>query len=211
MAYNNRIDIVRKNIYIDVKMYQNVLAGKYFMYVFNNECFEMYFGIDNFLHLTGVGTKLSANQFYKLAKKKQLQNNQMYFDNRYSLSSAIKKTSMLHQLRDFVCNSFYIVKNFKTNTEFYPYTITNVDLSLLLGLKTEESATIYIPKSLRVKDNTFIKNSSKNIYQIQAIFSKTDKLGAYDTILYQEKNILKTFPTDILNKIDSQLIINANI
>lgn len=69
MTRQEKIDIVRNNIISSVYVYSNKLAGKYYLYIFEGNCFEMYYGTDNFLHLTGVGTRLSPNQFYVLAKR----------------------------------------------------------------------------------------------------------------------------------------------
>ena len=54
-----------------------------FLYVYGDEYFEVSFAVDHFLHLTGVGTKLSAKDFYKNAKKANLTDNQFYFDARH--------------------------------------------------------------------------------------------------------------------------------
>lgn len=42
------------------------------------EYFEVLFPISHFLHLTGVGTKFSAKDFYKNVRKSKLSVNQFY-------------------------------------------------------------------------------------------------------------------------------------
>lgn len=206
MNYNDKVDLVRENIIANVQNYKNILVGRYYLYIFENQCFEMYFGIDNFLHLTGVGTNLSPNQFYELAKKGKLQSKQMFFNSRFPLSTALKKTENLGMLENFVKEGYFVIKNLKTSTVTYPYAITNIDQSVLIGLKTEEKDEIYIPKSFRVKGNIFDKTSDDNLFEIHHILSKTDKNSLYDTVLYKEMDNFNELDSDILAKIDYSII-----
>ena len=64
MTIQDKLDIVKNNVINAASVYSKQLAGKYYLYVFEGNCFEMYYGTDNFLHLTGAGTSLSPNQFY---------------------------------------------------------------------------------------------------------------------------------------------------
>ena len=168
MTYSEKVDLVRNNIISNVQLYKKILAGHYYLYIFENRYFEMYYGTDNFLHLTGVGTNLSPNQFYQVAKKGQLQSSQLYFNSRFPLATALKKTNSLSELGKFVA---------------------------------EDEKEIYIPKSFRVKGNIFDKCDNSKMFEIQAILSKTDKEGLYDTVLYQEKDALHNLGEGIKKKI----------
>ena len=208
MKREAKIEIVRNNIIKNVQVYKNVLAGRYYLYIFENQCFEMYFGTDNFLHLTGVKTNVSPNQFYQLAKKGKLESKQLMFDSRHPLPTAMKKSRNLYDLDKFISEGYFIVKDLVTPTATYPYAITNIDRSILIGLKEEETEVeIYIPKSFRVKGDIINKSDSSNIFEIQAILCKTDKLGLYDNILYQEKNILHSLDEQIKSKIHRDLLL----
>ena len=66
MNYNDKVDFVRKNIITNIQIYKKILVGRYYLYIFENQCFEMYFGTDNYLHLTGAGSRIGPNQFYQL-------------------------------------------------------------------------------------------------------------------------------------------------
>lgn len=66
---------IRQDIIDSASIYSQDLAGKVFLYVYGDEYFEVSFPVDNFLHLTGVETGLSAKDFYKNAKKGKLTNN----------------------------------------------------------------------------------------------------------------------------------------
>lgn len=205
MSYQSKVDKVRNNILANVQLYSNVLAGRYYLYVFENQCFEMYYGTDNFMHLTGVGTNVSPNQFYQLAKRGRLQSNQLYFNARFPLSVALKKTKNLMNLEKFASEGYFIIKDFVTATATYPYAITNIDQSILIGLKAEEAEEMYIPMSFRIGGNIFDKAEEDKIYEIQHILSKRDKEGLYDTLLYTSHG-LQSLNDQIREKVASQLL-----
>lgn len=125
MTYQDKIELVRTNIIANVQIYKNSLAGHYYLYIFENKCFEMYFGTDNYMHLTGVGSKVSPNQFYELAKANQLQSDQIFFSKRFPLKTAIQKTTKLGCLINFIHEGYFIIKDLVTDTATYPYAITN--------------------------------------------------------------------------------------
>jgi hypothetical protein len=205
MNYKDKVEMVRNNIISNAKMYKNKLVGRYYLYIFENQCFEMYYGKENFMHLTGAGSNLSPNQFYELAKKGKLQSKQMYFNSRYPLSNALKKTNNLNDLEKFINEGYFVIKDLETSSEVYPYAITNVDQSVLMGLK-EEATNICIPKSFRVKGNVFDKAQEDKLFEIHYILSKTDKKGLYDTVLYKEKEDFEGLSREILDKIDGSVL-----
>lgn len=210
MAYQDKVENVRANIFAAVQAYKDYLVGKYYLYIFENNYFEMYYGTENFMHLTGVASNLSPNQFYELAKNKTLQNSQIYFNDRYPLRTALKKTKNLANLKNFVNSGYFVVRDLETESEIYPYTITDIDRSVLIALKEEEiEHEIYIPKSFRVKGNIFGKADNDKMHEINFILSKNDDAGLYNTILYQEKEF-STLPEEILIMIDKNIIENAN-
>ena len=91
MTYQDKVRLIRENIVLSAQVYRDILAGRYYLYIFEDQCFEMYFGTDNYLHLTGVGSALSPNQFYELAKNNQLQTNQIFFSSRFPMQTSDKK------------------------------------------------------------------------------------------------------------------------
>ena len=205
MTYQDKVRLVRNNIVSNAQVYKNILAGKYYLYIFENQCFEMYFGTDNYLHLTGVGSRVGPNQFYELAKNNQLQDNQLFFSNRFPLKTALQKTSSLSCLPNFISEGYFVIKDLVTETETYPYVITNIEQSVLIGLKKEENEEIYIPKSFRVKGNIFDKADANKLFEINWILSKIDKKGLYDKVLYKDKVCLGELDNSILCKIEIKM------
>lgn len=206
MTIQDKLDIVKRNVINAASVYSKQLAGRYYLYIFEGNCFEMYYGTDNFLHLTGAGTFLSPNQFYQLAKDGLLQSKQIRCSKRFPLSVAIKKSANLIDLDKFVREGYFVIKDLVTDTNTYPYAITNIDQSVLIGLKNEEEVEeIYIPKSFRIKGNVFNKAESDNLFEIQMILSKTDIEAKYNNILFQEKVKISELPDFIQDKIDDGL------
>ena len=206
MTIQDKLDIVKNNVINAASVYSKQLAGRYYLYVFEGNCFEMYYGTDNFLHLSGAGTSLSPNQFYQLAKDGLLQSNQIKCNKRFPLSVAIKKSANLIDLDKFVTEGYFIIKDLVTDTYTYPYAITNIDQSVLIGLKNEEEAEeIFIPKSFRIKGNMFNKTSNDNLFEIQMILCKTDIKAKYNNILFQDKVKIGELPDFIQAKIEDGL------
>ena len=205
MTYRNKVQLVRNNIVSNAQIYKNVLAGRYYLYIFENQCFEMYFGVDNYLHLTGVGSTVNPKQFYELSKNNQLQTNQIFFSNRFPLKTAIQKTSNLSNLPHFIKEGYFVIKDLITETATYPYAITNIEQSILIGLKEEEGDGIYIPKSFRVKGNIFDKADADKMYEVNCILSKTDKSGLYNNVLYKDKVGFGNLEKSIVGKIDNNI------
>ena len=207
MNYKEKVLLIRDNIVSNVQIYKEQLAGKYYLYIFENQFFEMYFGIENFMHLTGVGSKVNSREFYKLAKSRHLEASQMFFSKRFPLKTALQKTALLSEMPKFVKEGYFVIKDLNTETEFYPYAITNLDQSILIGLKEEEDKEIYIPKSLRVKGNIFNKIQNNQVFEINHILCKTDIAGKYNEILYNEKQKSESINQNILEKIDKNIIL----
>lgn len=59
--------------------YKDRLVGRTFLYVFDQRFIEVLYKAQNFKHLTGVDSRLSARDFYKAALRHQLQGTQIFF------------------------------------------------------------------------------------------------------------------------------------
>lgn len=206
MTRQEKINIVRNNIIENAQIYSSELAGRYYLYIFQNQCFEMYYDTDNYLHLTGVDTRLSSSQFYALAKGRTLQSNQIYFNQKHPLATAMKKSDNLKDLSKFIKEGYFVIKDLVTDTYVYPYAITNIDQSLLVGLKEEDVNELYIPQSFRVKGNIFNKTKNENIFEIQYILCKTDIQAKYNIILYAENSDFNNLDSTIKTKINDTLL-----
>ena len=84
------------------KLYRGFLVGKSFMYVFDDRYIEVIYKAENFKHLTGVDSHLSAKQFFKLASRGKLAASQIDFSNRHPYALCRRKVNHIVQLASFV-------------------------------------------------------------------------------------------------------------
>ena len=185
---------IRQDIIISAGVYSQNLAGKAFLYVYGNEFFEVSFPVDNFLHLTGVETKLSAKDFYKNAKKGKLSNNQFYFDARHPYANAKKKLPCLKRLPELTNDMVCILKDMQTVTIIYKLSVTNLEFTLGLTENVDNQGKkindFFLPMSLRVEDTSIDKSNDGEI--VDFIFAKDASKAKYDTLLVEDKR--KTIP-----------------
>ena len=83
-------NIIRTQVIQAAKNY-TLLAGKLYLYVYGNEYFEVLFSVGSFKHLTGIGSALSAVDFYQKAASSKLSENQLIFNQQHTVKKAKKK------------------------------------------------------------------------------------------------------------------------
>lgn len=178
-------NVIRQDIIDAADVYSQNLAGKTFLYVYGEEFFEVSFPVNRFLHLTGVKTNLSANDFYKNAKKKL---------------PCLKRLPEL--TNDMVC----ILKDMQTVTIIYKLSVTNLEFTLGLteniDIQGKKINDFFLPMSLRVEDTSVKKSNDGEI--VDFIFSKDASRTKYDSILVEDKH--KTIPVCIKHMIHNSLI-----
>ncbi len=193
---------IRQDIVASAIVYSQNLAGKTFLYVYGDEHFEVSFPVDNFLHLTGVETNLSANHFYRNAKKKKLTNTQFYFTSDHPYANAKKKLPCLKRLteltNDFVC----ILKNMNTPTIVYKISVTNLEFTLglteNLDFKGNKINDYFLPRSLRVEDSSVEKSQDGEV--VDFIFVKDASVSKYKDLIVADES--KTIPQSVHRLID---------
>ena len=187
-------------------LYAKQLVGKTFMYVFDKRFIEVIYKKDNFLHFTGVDSKLSAGQFFKLAKQGKLGASQFYFSPRHYFENAKKKVNNLSTLPALATGESLMVEDVTTQTSKYKFGNTDLKLSVLFEksqLGNNSNRDIYFGKSFRV-DDCF--NKSQNQYVITYIFSKPNDKKQYDTLLYKDKSaILDDLPNQAIALLSDEI------
>ena len=194
---------IRQDIIDSASIYSQDLAGKVFLYVYGDEYFEVSFPVDNFLHLTGVETGLSAKDFYKNAKKRKLTNNQFYFSSRHPYANAKKKLPCLKRLSELTNNLVCILKDMQTVTIIYKLSITNLEFTLGLtenvDVKGRKINDFFLPMSLRVEDSSVEKSKDGEV--VDFIFSKDASVSKYENLLVKDEH--KTIPESIRHLINN--------
>ena len=179
---------IRKQIIDASCVYRDNLAGKVFLYVIGKEYFEVVFQTDRFMHLTGVNSKLTAQEFYDKATESELTTGQIYFDKEHPYHGAKKKLPCLLLLPALTNSLVCVVKDMKTLTLTYKLGVTNLDFTIGLTENVDfEGNKIndwFLPRTLRVKDKS-IENSSSAEF-VDFIFSKDASMDKYDTMAFSE-------------------------
>ena len=185
---------IRNQIIKASHIYRDELAGKVFLYVVGDECFEVVFKTDRFMHLTGVNSILGAQAFYNMAKSSKLTTSQFYFDNQHSFASAKNKLLCLLMLPSLTNSLVCVVKDFHTLTLTYKIGVTNLDFTIGLEPFADANGNLiegrFVPRTLRVKDKA-IENSREAEF-VDFIFSKAATVSKYDTMAFRDGT--KSFP-----------------
>ena len=196
-------------IHYAAKNYKKYFVGNTYMFVFDDEYFEVQFKKSSFLHLTGVGTKLNADDFYKHAlSPKGLKPNEIFFDNFHPYDLAVKKTAILDQLHRITITDILIVKDILTSTFTYKLGLTDLEFVVCLGNNTDKQGNVignyFIPYSFRVEE---IKNNKfGDLYAVTHILKKQTGIKKYNTLTFGDINTLKKLPVDILDKVETNIL-----
>ena len=197
---------IRTQIIAAAQSYRDNLVGKVFLYVVGKEYFEVVFQTNRFMHLTGVNSDLSAQDFYDKAKSSLLSTGQFYFDDKHLFSGAKKKLPHLLVLPNLTNSLVCVVKDMQTVTLTYKLGLTNVDFTIGLTENRDYAGNKindwFLPRTLRVKDHS-IENSTEAEF-VDFIFSKDASFDKYDTINYSDES--KTFPDEIIPLLSEDIL-----
>lgn len=183
-------DHIRKQIIDAACVYRDNLAGKVFLYVTGDEYFEVVFQNDRFMHLTGVESTLSAQEFYDKATDSELTTGQIYFTKEHPYHGAKRKLPCLLLLPALTSSLVCVVKDMKTLTLTYKLGVTNLDFTIGLTENVDfEGNKIndwFLPRTLRVKDKAI--DNSNGAEFVSFIFSKSAADTKYSHLCYASKD-----------------------
>lgn len=204
---NDKMKLI-ENLIKAKKIYDKYLLNKDFLYVFKNklnnkfEFFEMKCVRSNFLHLTGVETKIKALDFYKNLEK-----------NRIPLSAINYKRNGTTKLKLQIFDRLPLLISTPVQVCFQDDFFTlklEVDILLnkpvidrkdiVLGLKQMENFDFFVPASILKEEPQKI---GKNFSRVLFILEKNKRDKKYSTIKYRVKDIEFN---KILNSINYDLI-----
>ncbi|MCD8022951.1 MAG: PBECR4 domain-containing protein [Lachnospiraceae bacterium] len=166
------------------------MVGHSFLYVFEGRSIEVVYRTKDFMHLTGVDSHCSAEQFYKDAIRGKLQPQQIFFSARHPYDLCVRKMSQLNNLNRVIDSAIFILEDTETNTFTYKFGLTDLKLTVCLSEDTDENGKVvgdhYIARSLRVEDSF---DRADGAFEVQYIFSKKNDQRKYDTIMYMDKGM----------------------
>lgn len=187
--------------------YREYFVGKTYLFVFENQYIEVVFKKSSFLHLTGVDTNLSADNFYKHAlERRGLRPQEVLFNSDHPYDLADKKTQYLADLYNITLTDVVIAKDIVTLTYTYGIGITNLEFVVCLGKDTDRAGNLIsncmVPYSFRVEE---IENSKfGDLYEVTHVFKKKTGQKKYKELTFGDKNVVKNLPEEIQKKIEME-------
>lgn len=195
--------ILRTNIISGANTYKNRFLGKNFLIVYCNKYIEIQFTAENFLHLTGVATRLTAENFYNNAVNSTLTLNNIIINRQNPYSIAFNKTNNLTQLHKILEEPSIILEDITTQTTTFKIALTEYNFTLCFN-KYTDAVPYYTVCSHRVENKSMnIINKSKNAYFVDFILEKPTTAQKYDKITYQDQT--KQLPQTIHHLIADNL------
>lgn len=187
------------------KKYKQYFVGNTYMFVYANQYVEVIFKKASFLHLTGVGTYLNAENFYNHALiRNGLRPQEVFFDSEHPYDLANKKTQYLSELYKITITDVVIARNIVTMTFTYGIGITNLEFVICLGDNTDLYGNIIsdckVPYSFRIEEIS--NNMFDDLYEVTHIFKKKTGCRKYCELTFGLMEEIDNLPTEIQNKID---------
>ncbi|MCD7908430.1 MAG: PBECR4 domain-containing protein, partial [Clostridium sp.] len=189
-------------------LYNQHLVGRKFMYVFDNRYIEVIFKKENFRHLTGIDTNLSANQFYQYAAKGKLEASQIWFSSAHPYDLCIRKVQHIENIATMAGSECFLLEEVKTGTMTYKFGTTDLKFTLCLNREKDQNgidkSECYVVQSLRDED-CFSK--STEAYEVTHIFSKENDEKAYKALLFMDRSASMDFlPQEVMDMLNKNLL-----
>ena len=182
------------------KEYKQVLLGRHFLIVYQKSGQVLYKCISfrdyNYLHLTGVKTKLSARKFFERASSDRLSINDFTVDNYGKVQQKINVLPYLSQLLynncmigDFINSGVWIQADYFVG-----------DTRAVISVGFQQKGELDIPVTLYKKKK---KKLSAPTCKVLAIFSKMYNEDKYSNCTYLSKGqVISKFPTEIVQRLE---------
>lgn len=181
----------RKNIVNQIEqaadVYRKHLVGKRFMYVFDNRYIEVIYKSENFRHLTGVDTNLSAKRFYSYAARRMLTTSQIYFNAVHPYNLCVRKVKHISDIATLAGSESFMLEEIATDTQSYKFGTTDLNFTLCMNKEKDdqgnEKGDCFVVQSLRDED-CFSK--SDQAYVVTHIFARQNDVKKYTDMLYMD-------------------------
>ena len=185
-----------------IKIYENQYINRAILFIYKNksgelETFEGVFKRHNFLHLTGVKTDKSPNNFYKLLLDERLSLNDFSFQKN---GNTQRKLQVIEQMGLFLKNPLIIgYSNGHIYLEKNPERVIGNNKRLVLGFEKNYPLTLL---------NEDIKKCTIADLKVLFILDKSLGENEYNNFLYIDKLVNK----DLLKKLkDKEILEKINL
>ena len=195
MKSQSNISLIIKRIHKISKQYKNELVNKTFLILYEGKAVEITYRIDNFLHLCGVETNLTAKDFYRRAVHSKLSCKEIQFTQKHPYNLAEIKTKHLSKALSLINRDAFVVSDITTQTKSFILGTTDLEIVLCFDLQINKSgkiiSPILIPYSLRVED--IPNNKFSNMYEVDYVLSKETGTKHYMNIEYGNPDFLTSY------------------
>ena len=186
------------------QIYKNTLVGRAFLVTYEDRYVEIMFKTSSFFHLTGVASTLSAENFYKKAKKGQLRDTEIYFDSKHPADFADLKTTYLDSLDRIISTDTLIGEGITVATAVFPIGITDINIFVCFDKNTDSTGKLInnylIPYSFRIES---IDNSKVGtLYEVKYVFSKSVGESKYNKLEFGDKSDISSLSDELKKVID---------
>lgn len=175
-------------------IFDKTLLDKEFLYVYKNkitsdiECFVMKCSKNNFLHLTGVETKLNGKIFYSALEENKLSLENIDYKSNGTTRLKLEifpRLPLLFNSAIQVCfqDDFFTLK-LKVDIMINKPKIDQKDI--ILGLKKDKKYNFYVPASILKKEPREI---GENFSQVLCVLEKNKNEKNYNKINYIAKGV----------------------
>ena len=190
------------------KLYRDRLVGKRFMYVFDGRYIEVIYKAENFRHLTGVETFLSAKRFYSYAARKILTADQIGFNAKHPYDLCVRKVEHIGEVATMAGSESFLLEEIKTDTQSYKFGTTDLNFTLCMNKELDdqgnEKGDCFVVQSLRDED---CFSRSKEAYSVTHIFSRANDKKKYTDLLFLDKNAdMNNLPQEVKELLDDCLL-----
>lgn len=205
------INTIINQTYLASLVYNN-LVGKNFLYVYNNQYIEVIFKVDEFKHLTGIGTSLTPKDFYKKIKKREINKKQIKFGGKNPKDLCELKLSKICDIEKITNSCVCIYSSYKTDSFTYRLALSNFEFVLCLSEYFDKNGirikNRYFVQSFRVDKNEGERALKK--FNVDFIFEKSYTDKKYNKLLYGNKLNIVNLKPSIRSLISNDFILVKN-
>ena len=206
---DDRIAVVN-DIIEAAQNYRDNLVGKVFLFIFDGGYVEAIFKKEDFKHLTGVESYLSAKDFYKLSIRRHLKENQIWFSSVHPYNLCRRKLLHLNKISLLTTNDSFMLDELITDSQTYKFGATNMDFTICFNYQKNDSGNIISTtihaESLRDED-CFAK--SVGVYEVTHVFSKKNNERFYNKLEFSAKEDILSGLQDEVKALISESILST--
>lgn len=189
-------------------LYRQNLVGRRFLYVFDGRYIEVLYKAQNFRHLTGIDTAVSARRFYQDAVHGRLQARQIFFNQSHPYALCQRKVKHICDIATMASSENFMLEEITTDTCSYRFGTTDLKFTLCMNKEMDANGNpigdCYVVQSLRDED-CFSK--SRSAYTVTHILARSNDADRYTDVLFLDgEETIATLPACVKTLLHPSLL-----